>query len=253
VRAISEEAIDPGGQIMHHKYMVRDAAEASAAIWTGSTNFTVDAWALQENNILVVSHCPELAGAYTRDFEQLWSTERITGSGAGEIGTATVAGQTIRYAFAPGEGTAIETMIAETIAGAGERLRIASMVTSSQKILSAIKVQLDARRDFTGTYDRGETENVRAAWQRTGQTAKVALLDATTAVMIPKPSLPYAPQNAHNFMHDKLVVADDTVVTGSFNFSLNATRNAENVLVITNASLADLLAGYIETIADRYR
>ena len=31
-------------------------------------------------------------------------------------------------------------------------------------------------------------------------------------------------------MHDKIVVADDTLVTGSFNFSANAARNAENVL-----------------------
>jgi len=252
VRAIREEAIDPGSQIMHQKYMVRDGTAASAAVWTGSTNFTVDAWALQENNILVIGQCPELAAAYARDFDDLWTAAKITGTGAGDIGTATVAGQPIRYAFAPGEGVAIETLIADTIARATRRLRIASMVTSSEKILTAIKARLDAGRDFAGVYDRGETENVRATWQRTGQTAKVALLDATTAAMTAKRSLTYAPQNAHNFMHDKLVVADDTVLTGSFNFSLNATRNAENVLVIEDAALADLFTGYIEDLRDHY-
>ena len=253
VKAISEEAIDPGNQIMHQKYMVRDRDSGAAAVWTGSTNFTVDAWALQENNILVISHCPELAAAYTRDFEDLWTAAKIAGTGAGNMGSATVAGLTITYGFAPGEGTAIETLIADTITGADKRLRIASMVTSSVKILTAIKGRIDAGRDYGGVYDRGETENVRAAWKRTGQTAKVALLDAVTAPMIAKPSLPYSPQNAHNFMHNKLLVADDTVLTGSFNFSLNATRNAENVLAMTDPGLAALIAGYIDDIADRYR
>jgi phosphatidylserine/phosphatidylglycerophosphate/cardiolipin synthase-like enzyme len=63
-RAITEEAIDPGSQIMHQKFMVKDGASQSAAVWTGSTNFTIDAWALQDNNILVISDCPELAAAY---------------------------------------------------------------------------------------------------------------------------------------------------------------------------------------------
>ncbi|WP_028066129.1 phospholipase D-like domain-containing protein [Solirubrobacter soli] len=252
-KAISEEAIDPGNQIMHQKYMVRDSAADGAAIWTGSTNFTVDAWALQENNILVISHCPELAAAYTRDFDELWTSGRIAGSGAGDIGTAVVADRAVRYAFAPGEGHAIEALIAEIVAGTTEQLRIASMVTSSQTILAAIKAQIDAGLDVGGTYDRGETENVRANWRRTGQTAKVALLDATTRPLVAKPSLPYSPQNAHNFMHDKLIVADHTVITGSFNFSLNATRNAENVLVFDDADLATLFTGYIEEVADRYR
>src|SRR3954447_5945578 len=50
--------ISAGGQLMHCKYVVRDAALARhAAVWTGSTNFTDDAWTRQENNIIkVVSH-----------------------------------------------------------------------------------------------------------------------------------------------------------------------------------------------------
>jgi phosphatidylserine/phosphatidylglycerophosphate/cardiolipin synthase-like enzyme len=253
VRGVTEEAIDPGGQIMHHKYIVRDRDDQAAAIWMGSANFTVDAWALQENNILVVSDCPDLAAAYGHDFDELWASQKITGTGVGDRGIAHAGGQAISYAFAPGEGKAIEALIADTISRAKTRLRVASMVTSSQRILAALRAQIDAAADFAGVYDRGETANVRSTWARNGQAEKVALLDAVTAAMVAKPSLAYSPQYAHNFMHDKVVVADDTVVTGSFNFSLNATRNAENVLVIENAALADLFATSIDQVVVRYR
>jgi phosphatidylserine/phosphatidylglycerophosphate/cardiolipin synthase-like enzyme len=73
--------------------------------------------------------------------------------------------------------------------------------------------------------------------------------------MVAKRSLPFLqshPNFAHNFMHDKVVVADDTVVFGSFNFSKNATRNAENVIVIENKELADAYAAYIDGLLQRY-
>src|SRR5262249_21033961 len=54
--------------LMHHKYVVRDRV----AVWTGSTNWTDDSWSREENVIAVVAS-PELARAYTLDFEQLWN------------------------------------------------------------------------------------------------------------------------------------------------------------------------------------
>jgi phosphatidylserine/phosphatidylglycerophosphate/cardiolipin synthase-like enzyme len=71
--------------------------------------------------------------------------------------------------------------------------------------------------------------------------------------MVAKDSLPFKADSAHNFMHNKIVVADDTVVSGSFNFSLNATRNAENVVAITSHQLADTYAVYIDRLVERYR
>jgi phosphatidylserine/phosphatidylglycerophosphate/cardiolipin synthase-like enzyme len=53
-------------------------------------------------------------------------------------------------------------------------------------------------------------------------------------------------------MHNKVVVADGTTATGSFNFSANATRNAENVLRIDNSDLADQYAAYVDGLVRRY-
>jgi phosphatidylserine/phosphatidylglycerophosphate/cardiolipin synthase-like enzyme len=53
-------------------------------------------------------------------------------------------------------------------------------------------------------------------------------------------------------MHNKLAVVDDTVITGSFNFSNNATQNAENVLQIESKAIADHYAAYVIALAQRY-
>ena len=50
-----------------------------------------------------------------------------------------------------------------------------------------------------------------------------------------KGSIPWTPESVHDFMHAKVVVADDTSFVGSFNFSRSGERNAENVLEIRDA------------------
>ena len=56
----------------------------------------------------------------------------------------------------------------------------------------------------------------------------------------------------HNFMHNKLLVADQIVVTGSFNLSNHAMGNAENVLLIQDAAIAELYAKFIQRLMASY-
>jgi phosphatidylserine/phosphatidylglycerophosphate/cardiolipin synthase-like enzyme len=73
--------------------------------------------------------------------------------------------------------------------------------------------------------------------------------------LVRKNSIPYERQNQsqpHNFMHNKLVVADQIVVTGSFNLSNHAMGNAENVLLIRDAAITELYAKYIERLMASY-
>ena len=53
-------------------------------------------------------------------------------------------------------------------------------------------------------------------------------------------------------MHAKLTVADDTVFAGSFNLSRSGERNAENVLEIEDAELADRLVAFVDEVRARY-
>jgi phosphatidylserine/phosphatidylglycerophosphate/cardiolipin synthase-like enzyme len=252
---VVDEPITPGSQIMHHKYMIADAETESAAVWMGSANFTVDAWALQDNNIAVFAS-RDLAARYSQDFNELWENEKLRDTGAGDQGSVTVNGMGVRYAFAPGEGTAIRDLITEVISAAKKRIRIASMVTSSPEILTSLKGRIDAGIDFAGVYDYGESTQVLRVWEKYPADAeKAKLLEAVLANMVPKHSERFQKSHldwAHNFMHNKIVVADDTIVTGSFNFSANALRNAENVVSFIEPQLAKAFADYIDELVARY-
>jgi phosphatidylserine/phosphatidylglycerophosphate/cardiolipin synthase-like enzyme len=48
------------------------------------------------------------------------------------------------------------------------------------------------------------------------------------------------------------VVADDTAFVGSFNFSRSGEQNAENVLEIRDAAIADRLAVYVDELRALY-
>ena len=67
------------------------------------------------------------------------------------------------------------------------------------------------------------------------------------------PSQPYKADGKHDFMHNKVVVCDDVVVTGSFNFSRSATQNAENILVLPSKELADQYSAYIDERTAHYK
>jgi phosphatidylserine/phosphatidylglycerophosphate/cardiolipin synthase-like enzyme len=48
-------------------------------------------------------------------------------------------------------------------------------------------------------------------------------------------------------------VIDDTVITGSYNFSRSAEFNAENILFLESASLAETYSAYIDHLIQKYR
>jgi phosphatidylserine/phosphatidylglycerophosphate/cardiolipin synthase-like enzyme len=53
-------------------------------------------------------------------------------------------------------------------------------------------------------------------------------------------------------MHAKVTVADDVVFCGSFNLSRSGERNAEDMLEIHDAALADDLAAFVDGVRGRY-
>ncbi|HVH51505.1 MAG TPA: phospholipase D-like domain-containing protein, partial [Gaiellaceae bacterium] len=74
----------------------------------------------------------------------------------------------------------------------------------------------------------------------------------TRAPFTGKKSTPYTPTSVHDYMHAKVTVADDTVFVGSFNLSHSGELNAENVLEIADAALAERMAAFIDEIRARY-
>jgi phosphatidylserine/phosphatidylglycerophosphate/cardiolipin synthase-like enzyme len=107
-----------------------------------------------------------------------------------------------------------------------------------------------------GLYDKPQMDLVRRQWQAAHVGAdKINTWDKVADHLVGKNSLAYnrnKPEQPHNFMHNKLVVADDVVVTGSFNLSNHAMGNAEDVLFIQDAAVAAAYAAYLEELEVRY-
>jgi phosphatidylserine/phosphatidylglycerophosphate/cardiolipin synthase-like enzyme len=109
--------------------------------------------------------------------------------------------------------------------------------------------------DVSGVYDATQMDEVQAQWSGQGGTEwKIAAFKTVTAGARfgSKRSTPYAKGTVHDFMHAKILVADDYVYTGSFNLSHSGESNAENVIQIESAAIADLCATYIDGVAARY-
>jgi len=53
-------------------------------------------------------------------------------------------------------------------------------------------------------------------------------------------------------MHAKVVVADDVVLTGSYNCSHSGEFNAENLIEVRSAPFADRCAAFCEQVHARY-
>ncbi|HEY1503932.1 MAG TPA: phospholipase D-like domain-containing protein [Stellaceae bacterium] len=256
------EPIETGGHLMHSKYILRDAGTPQAALLIGSANFTDDAWALQENNILTYIGASTLVKFYEADFEELWKSEKIAGTGKKDTGDATI-GLPIHVMFSPGNGAAIEEEIGKRIAAAKHRLAIASMVISSEHILSALADKISAVPAFKGIYDSGEMDMVVKLWKSHSSSKsangkmtsgdKAALFEKIAKHLHAKKSTKYSDTGPHDFMHNKLVVIDDQVITGSFNFSTSATHNAENVVFIESKDIADKYEKYVDSLLAQYK
>jgi phosphatidylserine/phosphatidylglycerophosphate/cardiolipin synthase-like enzyme len=233
--------------LMHHKYVVRDAA----TVWTGSMNWTADSWT-REENVVVTVESPAIAARYREDFDQLWSTREVARSG--KVDTSPADG--MRAWFCPGHGEKLAHRIAKAIGSARRRVRIASPVISSAPILGTLaQVASDGKVDLAGVVDATQIAEVLQQWHENGNAEWKAPLLRTTLSRAPfsgKITTPYAPGSVHDYMHAKVTVADDTVFVGSFNLSHSGELNAENVVEIPDPQLADRLAGFVDEVRGRY-
>jgi len=243
--------------LMHSKYIVRDGASPEAAVFTGSSNYTNDSWGLQENNLLSLPSAV-LSSYFARNFASLISSgtiiETIEDRAADSV---RVAGVPMSVAFAPGQSPTIIKEIVGAITAARERLYVASVVLSSGPILAALSEAIDRGVPLAGIYDGPQMDQVERQWKAAHVGAdKINTWEKVARHLVRKNSIPYdrnRPHDPHNFMHNKLVIADEVVVTGSFNLSNHAMGNAENVLLMEDAGIASKYETYVRQLMTRYK
>lgn len=245
--------------LMHHKYIVRDVGTDAATVWTGSTNWTNDSWT-REENVIVKIPSAALAAEYAKNFGELWDTGRVEGSGKYDLAAIPVAYQDspakVHLLFAPGRGRQMAHTIADRIAHAQRRIRVCSPVITAGVVLGTLgDLTHHQHPEFKGVYDRTQMAEVLGQWRvdpHAGWKGPAFQTVSSTLQFASKVTTPYTPSSVHDFMHAKITVVDNTVFTGSYNLSHAGEDNAENLLALDSAPLADHFVEFVDAVYARY-
>jgi phosphatidylserine/phosphatidylglycerophosphate/cardiolipin synthase-like enzyme len=221
------------GGLMHNKFVVID----QVWVWTGSWNLT-DNGTYRNNNNAVLIASPALAENYTAEFEEMFDgqfgptspadtpnprvviTAEVGASADGERQTKQIE---VENYFAPEDEVAAR-VIAE-IASAQSRIRFMAFTFTSDEIADAMLERAQSGVVVQGIIEDRNAERDYSEYDR---------LQAEVHDVLPDGN-PY-------IMHHKVIIIDDeTVILGSYNFTASAEdSNDENVLIIHDPEVAAL-------------
>jgi phosphatidylserine/phosphatidylglycerophosphate/cardiolipin synthase-like enzyme len=242
--------------LMHHKYVVRDSGTDAPAVLTGSTNWTNDSWNREENVMFTIAS-GDIAADYAVNFQGLWDKPVVALSGRSSSPWSVLAdGTRVRPYFCPGRSLKLVHAMSRSLASAQKRIRVCSPVMTSGPILGTLaEIAAQKKVDIGGVYDATQMDEVQHQWAT--QPGAAWKIEAFKSIIAAAPfgskrSTPYAKGTTHDFMHAKILVADDYVYAGSFNLSHSGESNAENVIQFESAEVADLCTAYIDQVAARY-
>jgi len=213
--------------LMHNKFMILD----STKVWTGSWNYTVNGTYRNNNNALVL-RAQRAVQAYQTEFEEMFDRREfgITST----TGTARFRqdGTPVQIFFAAEDD--VNTAILQQINTAEESIRFMTFSFTRDDIGEAMRQQAAAGIDVNGIFE------VLGSETRFSEMPPMfcAGLDVRQD------------GNSYRLHHKVIIIDDDTVLTGSFNFSDNATEsNDENLVIIEDSDLAAL---YIQEFQARF-
>jgi phosphatidylserine/phosphatidylglycerophosphate/cardiolipin synthase-like enzyme len=214
-----EVIADTRSALMHNKFIIFDRQ----TVWTGSTNLTVSG-VFQQNNNTIVIHSPDLAAIYEREFDEMWNGEFGPKSpSTADQQAALVNGTAIQVYFSP-EDKVLDRII-PIVAGAQSNIRFLAFSFTDYPLAKAMIDRFAAGVDVAGVYEK------------TGSETESAELKTFVCAHVP-----VRQDGNPRFLHDKIIVVDNRIViSGSFNFSSNATdNNDENVIIVDNPEIASL-------------
>ncbi len=210
---------DSRSALMHNKFWIFDRQ----TVWTGSTNITVSGIFEQNNNAVVV-RSPDAAAIYEREFAEMWDGQYGPGSpSTADQQTTVVNGTPLQVYFSAEDD--VMTRIIPIVRGAQSNFRFYAFSFTDQPLAQAMIDRAATGVDAAGVFEKVGSET-ESAQLRSLYCAKV----------------PVRQDGNPRFLHDKVIIVDNRyVITGSFNFSANATEsNDENVIIIDNPQIASL-------------
>ncbi|MBI3362345.1 MAG: DUF1669 domain-containing protein [Chloroflexi bacterium] len=205
--------------IMHDKFVVIDRA----IVWTGSMNFTTNDVYRNDNNFIQITS-PRLAANYTAEFEEMFADRQFGPSSPANTPNPqiTIDGTAIENYFSSEDGVAAHVM--DAIGTAQQSIDFMAFTFTHDGIAQAIIDRAKAGVRARGVFETRQAEGCCPDVYQAMSDARLDVLEDGNAYT----------------MHHKVIILDgQTVITGSYNFTLSAENsNDENVLIIHNAEMA---------------
>ena len=223
VQELKEAGIEVLGDrregLMHDKFVIID----HLVVWSGSMNFTTGGGYLDNNNLIRL-RSSKLAEDYTREFEQMFVNDHFGSDKTPGTPnpTVTVNGSQIEVYFSPEDG-ALEHIL-NAVNSAQESITFMAYSFTTDALAEALIERAKAGVSVRGVFDKDQYHSNAGTEFDTLHNAGVDVwLDGNSRLM-----------------HHKVIIIDEQVViTGSYNFSNNAEHtNDENTLIIHNQDIA---------------
>lgn len=217
-------ASDQREPFMHQKIGVFD----NQIVWTGSWNMTFNDTYRNNNNMLRIEN-PAMAADYTREVDQFMAGNFGTKkTGNAPFETVTLPDGSLDYYFSPKDKS--NALIVDAINQAQTQVRFMAFSYTDDAIGQAM---IAAHRRGLSVAGVMERQNVR------GTGSEFAILEEGGVDIL-------ADGNCYIMHHKTMIIDDDVVITGSYNFTKSAEQsNDENLLIIRSPQLvAQYLAEY---------
>ena len=197
---------------MHHKFIVID----EQYVWTGSYNTTYNGAYKNKNNVIFIDSAP-LAYNFTREFRELFRqmrAEKPTGASVVHPKVALSDGTQIFTYFSP-DNDILSSLVKE-IESAKKSIHFMAFSFTEDTLGSAMRDRFASGIDIQGVFEKGQIS----------QYSEYEQMKAAGMSVIQD-------RNKGTMHHKVIVIDEETVITGSYNFSKNAEeRNSENLLII---------------------
>lgn len=230
--ALRELGASLAAPIMHDKYLVFDGA----AVWTGSTNLSVNDLTRNHNNALFFESV-ELAQVYQQDFGQMFAGQFAGVKTPSPTTTVDYAGTPVEIYFSP-QDDPMQSVIA-AVNGAQTTIDFAIFYFTDDALADAL----------LAAHARGV--RVRGLWDRLGAGNAFSEDERLCAG-----GVPVKIEDTPGILHHKFLALDAAgaalkVVTGSLNWTAAANAaNSENTVIVHNAALAQAYAGAFQGMWD---
>ncbi len=219
---------DDRSALMHNKFWIFD----EHTVWTGSTNITINGNFRNNNNVLTVA-VPEVATLYEREFAEMWNGAfGPTSPSTGEAQIVQVNETRVQVLFAA-EDDVIDKLI-PLIEKTQHHIRFMAFSFTHDEMGRAILTRAESGVDVKGIFETRGSE--------TAYSEMPTLYCAGVPVR--------QDGNPGTFHHKVLIIDEQTLVTGSLNFSDNANEsNDENVIILHEPNIA---AQYLQEFERRW-